>query len=249
MSISIKRRGLALLASASALAAPIGAHAQAAEADGASDENQIVVTATRDTRDLKDVAMSVDVTTGEELQKLNLFDAKDIARLSPGLELTNTTGRNNTTTLRGVTFDPDQGTGPAVQVYFNEAPADAQYVYTALYDIGQIEVLRGPQGTLRGLSSPAGAVTISSRRPSFNRAEGYGQATVTSRHGYNLQAGFGLPLSDTLAVRVAGLIDGNRLNNVKNVIRNERSRSRTESARVTLGWKPTADFTAYSTLR
>lgn len=235
-----------VVATASSLPFASLAMAQApAEADASSTE--IVVTATRDARSLKDVPMSVDVATGEDLQKLNLFDAKDISFLAPGLELTNTSGRNNTTTLRGVTFDPDQGTGPAVQTYFNEVPTDAQFAFTALYDIQQIEVLRGPQGLLRGLSAPAGSITIASRKPTFGRSEGYVQTTVTDEAGYNLQGGVTAPLSDQFSVRIAGLIDGNRLNNVSNVTRNERSRSRTESGRITLGWRPTNTFSAYLT--
>jgi iron complex outermembrane recepter protein len=244
MTKRIDTRIATLFCGISALALPQLALAQ--EAEEAS-ERDIVVTATRDARSLQDVAMSVDVTTGDELQKLNLFDAKDIARLSPGLELTNTSGRNNTTTLRGITFDPDQGTGPAVQVYLNEVPADAQYVYTALYDIAQIEVLRGPQGTLRGVSAPAGAITVRTRRPDFDSIGGYAQVTATEKSAYNLQAGVSLPLSDQFAVRFAGLLDGNRLNHVRNVTRGERSKSRTESGRITLGWKPSDAFSAYLT--
>ncbi|HUD90884.1 TonB-dependent receptor [Sphingobium sp.] len=205
------------------------------------------MTATRREEKLQDVSMSVNVATGEQLQKFNIFDAKDVSQLAPGLELTNTTGRNNTTTLRGVTFDPDQGTAPAVQVYYNEIPTDAQTAYTAIYDISQIEVLRGPQGLLRGLSAPAGSITIGTRRPSFDMIEGFMQATATDRAGYNVQGGVSLPFSDTLAIRVAGLVDGNRLNNVTNVNLDKRSRSRTESARVTLGWRPSDAFTAYLT--
>jgi iron complex outermembrane recepter protein len=238
-----------------ALSAPQLAAAQAAApsaAEGGDDSlnpnaMDIVVTAARDQRLLKDVPMSVNVASGEQLEKLNLFDAKDIQRLAPGLEMTNTTGRSNTTTLRGVTFDPDQGTGPAVQVYMNEVPTDAQFAYTALYDIQQIEVLRGAQGLLRGLSAPAGAITIATRRPIFDGVEGYAQATGTSRAGYNVQGGVSLPFSDKVAIRVAGLVDGNRLNNVTNVTRGERSRSRTESARITLGLRPSDKFSAYLT--
>ena len=240
-----KVNGISALLCGAALIVPVAAWAQdvaSGEADGTA---EIVVTATRESRSLQSVPMAVNVATGEQLQKFNIFDAKDVQQLAPGLELTNTSGRNNTTTLRGVTFDPDQGTSPAVQVYYNEIPTDAQTVYTALYDIQQIEVLRGPQGLLRGLSSPAGSITIATRRPNFDEIEGYAQATATSRDGYNVQAGVSLPFNDTLAIRVAGLVDGNRLNNVRNITTGERSRSRTESARVTLGWRPSSDFTAY----
>ena len=217
-------------------------------ADPISGDPPIIVTATRRNELLKDVAMSVDVATGEDLEKLNIFDAKDIQQLSPGLELTNNSGRNNTTTLRGITFDPDQGTGPAVQVYFNEIPADAQTVYTAIYDIQQIEVLRGPQGLLRGLSAPAGAITFATRKPSFDEIEGYAQATATTRGGYNVQGGISLPFSETVSLRLATVVDGNRVNHVRNVnLGNDRSFGRTESFRATLGIQPSDAFSAYLT--
>lgn len=240
-------RAALLCCCASAASMPSAAFAQDPGA-ASTGEPEIIVTATRRNEALKDVAMAVDVASGEELEKLNIFDAKDIQQLAPGLELTNTTGRNNTTTLRGITFDPDQGTSPAVQVYLNEMPADAQTVYTAIYDIQQIEVLRGPQGLLRGLSAPAGSITFATRKPSFSEIEGYAQATLTTRDGYNVQGGISLPFSDTVALRLAAVVDGNRLNHVRNVNRgNDRSRSRTESFRATLGLQPSDAFTAYLT--
>ncbi|WP_375194158.1 TonB-dependent receptor [Sphingobium sp.] len=223
------------------MALPLAAEAQT------TPEADIIVTATRREEKLQDVPMSVNVATGEQIQKFNIFDAKDVQQLAPGLELTNTTGRNNTTTLRGITFDPDQGTAPAVRVYYNEIPTDAQTVYTAIYDIEQIEVLRGPQGLLRGLSAPAGSITIRTRRPSFDAIEGYAQATATDRAGYNVQAGVSLPFNDQLALRVAAVVDGNRGNQVKNVNVDGRSRSDTQSVRATLGWRPSEAFTAYLT--
>lgn len=236
-------KSLSALLCGAAMIVPTAAWAQ----DAADGGGEIVVTATREARSLQSVPMSVNVATGEQLQKLNIFDAKDVQQLAPGLEMTNTTGRNNSTTLRGISFDPDQGTDPAVQVYFNEIPTDAQTVYTALYDIKQIEVLRGPQGLLRGISAPAGAITISTARPGFDEIEGYAQTTATTRGGYNVQGGVSLPFSDKIALRVAALVDGNRLNNVRNVNTGERSRSRTESARLTLGLRPTDNLTAYIT--
>lgn len=217
-------------------------------ADEERTNDEIIVTATRDSRSLKDVSMSVSVVTGEQLQKLNILDAKDVQQLAPGLEMTNNSGRNNTATLRGISFDPDQGTSPSVQVYLNESPVDAQTAFTALYDIGQIEVLRGPQGLLRGVSAPAGSITIATRRPNFDKAEGYAQGLGTTEGGYNFQAGVSVPIGGGFAVRAAGLADGNRLNHVRNVNRgNERSESKTYSGRLTLGWKPNDQIEAYLT--
>lgn len=114
-----------LLASSSSLAIPASVWAQEAAVQGVAsvqEEDAIIVTASRRSESLQDVPMSVDVATGATLQKFNLLDVKDVQRLSPGLQLSNSSGRNNTATLRGVTFDPDQGTSPSVDLYINEVP-------------------------------------------------------------------------------------------------------------------------------
>ncbi len=237
--------GQGALSSAAAPASP-----QGSDADTTSlviDAAEVVVTATRRSENLQNVPMSVDVVTGQQIQKFNIVDPKDIARLSPGLEINNESGRSNAITLRGIGFDPDQGTGPAVQTYLNEVPTDAQTLFTALYDVGQIEVLRGAQGLLRGLSAPAGAITITTQRPSFDHAGGYAQVTGSDRHAFDGQFGITYPLSQSLSVRVAGLYDDNRLNQLENVTNNTHSASKTESGRITIGWRPTDRFTAYLT--
>lgn len=239
----MKKKSLILFlgASAAALSAGLPATAFAAEGD-------IIVTAQRRSETLKDVPMSVNVATGDQLESLNLFDTKDISQLAPGLDITNTTGRNYATTIRGIGFDPDQGTDPTVQVYWNETPADAQTVYTALYDIKQIEILRGPQGLLRGLSSPGGAITIATRRPTFDdKIDGRIQVTGTDRSAYNIQGGISIPVSDVFSLRLAGLRDENRGNLVRNVTNGDRSKVSTDSARITLGFRPNDDFEAYLT--
>ncbi len=245
MTIGIDKRIVTLMCGVSALVLPQLSHAQAA-AEGNGDD--ILVTATRDARSLQEVPMQVNVATGDQLEKLNISDIKDISQLAPGLDLNNNDPRKNTTTLRGISFDPDQGTSPAVEVYYNEVPSDAQNVYTAIYDIQQIEVLRGPQGLLRGLSAPAGSITIATRRPVFDEIEGYGQASVTNRNSINVQGGVSLPFNDKVAIRVAGLYDGNRVNQVRNITRGgERGYNNTISGRFTLGLRPSEAFEAFLT--
>ena len=254
----IKRQGLGLftklLTGASALSFSVVAVAQeqpttSAAANVGIKANQpaadIIVTATRRAESLRDVPMSINVATGEQIERLKILDVKDVQQLAPGLELTNTTGRNNVATLRGISFDPDQGTRPSVDLYFNEIPVDPQTAFTAIYDIDQIEVLRGPQGSLRGRTSPAGAITLRTRRPNLSEQEGYFQATGTEDHAFNFQAGVSSPIvTDKLAVRLSGLYDGNRLNQVRNIHSDEFSRSRTKSGRVSLAWQPFQGLTA-----
>jgi len=210
--------------------------------------DEIIVTAQRRAQALQDVPMSINVATGQQLQRLKLFDAKDVQNLVPGLQLSNTDGRSNTATLRGVGFNPDQGTSPAVDLYLNDVPIDAQTAFTGLYDIDQVEVLRGPQGALRGRTAPAGAITIRTRRASVDDVSGYLQLTGTEDHAFNAQGGVSLPLvPGTLGLRVAGLADGNRLNQVYNINRDEYSRSRTLSGRISLTWKPSDTLNVFLT--
>lgn len=241
----MKRYVVFLCGCASALGVMPFSSAMAQSGSQQSQPEEIIVTAQRRSESLKDVPMSVNVATGTQIQKLNIFDVKDISQLAPGLELTNTFGRNNTATLRGITYEPDSGTLPAVDTYINDVPVDAQTAFTAIYDIDQIEVLRGPQGALRGRTAPAGAITIRTRRADLDAVEGYMQATGTDRAAYNVQGGVSLPIvPGQLAIRVAALVDGNRVNNVRNITRGDRSYATTESARVSLAWRPADNLRA-----
>jgi len=99
---------------------------------------EIVVTAQRRSESLQKVPIAVDVATGEQIQKLNLFDFRDVQQLSPGLDISNNDGRSNVATLRGITFNPDSGSAPSVNVYINDIQVDPQVAFTAIYDVAQI---------------------------------------------------------------------------------------------------------------
>jgi len=205
--------------------------------------NDVIVTASKRAERLKDVPMSVDVVTGAQLEKLNLFDFKNIAALAPGLTLTST-GRNTTATLRGISFNPDIGGPAAVAVYLNEVPVDINIISTAMYDVQQVEVLRGPQGTLRGKTAPAGAITITTRHADLNEVKGQLQATGSNRGARNLQGAVSVPIVDgKLALRVAGLWDRNWANQTYNLTLGERAFQDTESVRATLSFAPASNFT------
>lgn len=222
---------------------PIGASADdAATSVSAVDPvglETVVVTARRVEERLHDVPMSLEVATGKALQQFNVFDAKQIQSLVPGLSVTNTNGRNNSAAIRGIGFDPDQGGSPAVDVYINDVPVDGQTAFTAIYDLQQAEVLRGPQGSLRGRTAPAGAILMTTRRPDLHQMEGYAQLTGGGDSTFNLQGAVSLPLVDgKLAVRLAGVTDQGDLNHVDNVHTGRRSHSQTNSGRVSVEWQP-----------
>ena len=233
--------GIAALGLASSLAAHADdAAGAAADADGSGGLENVVVTARRVDETLHDVPMSMNVATAEDLQQYNVFDAKDVQALAPGLQLTNTNGRNNAASLRGITFDPDQGGNPAVDLYLNDIPVDAQTAFTAIYDLQQVEVLRGPQGSLRGRTAPGGAITLQTRRADLHEADSFVQLTGGEDSMFNAQGAVSWPIIDgRLAVRLAGVTDQNDLNHVTGINTGRSSRSETNSARVSVEWQPT----------
>jgi iron complex outermembrane recepter protein len=167
---------------------------------------EVVITASKRKESIQTVAMSVDALTAESLQKLNVQQFADVEKLSPGMQLDSADGRGQSVALRGVTFNPDTGASPTVQIYWNETPISTSDAFRSLFDIGRIEVLRGPQGTLRGQTSPAGAITVATRVPSLTGVEGTINQTWGSHRLWNTQAAVNVPLIEgKLAMRVAGV--------------------------------------------
>ncbi|WP_434212558.1 TonB-dependent receptor [[Pseudomonas] boreopolis] len=223
--------------------APVAAQDHAAKS-GISTLDSVEVTANRRTESVRDVPMSIDVVTSEDLYKDNLLDAKDITKLAPGLEMTNNDGRQNVASLRGVSFNPDTGVSvAAVGMYVNDVPVDANVAFNALYDLGQIEVLRGPQGTLRGQMTPAGAITMTTAKPDLGAMGGEIQSTSDNKGGHNYRGAFNLPLvQDRLALRFAAVKDENEGNHVQNITNGRRSHNDTRSYRLSLGWQVTDEL-------
>lgn len=230
-----------------AMSAP--SHAQVGEAFSATrdEPGEIVVTARRRGESLQDVPQTVNAVTSQTIEKLNLQNFKDIAAVVPGLTLSGgVTGSDAGFSLRGVSFNTlAQTATPTVQFYVNEVPTDANMLFQSMYDVGQIEVLRGPQGTLRGRSAPSGAITLTTRKPSLTEVGGYVNMTGTERGNINANAAISLPLvRDVLAVRVAGLVDRNDLDGVRSVNNRTKPRNETESLRASVLFAPTDNITA-----
>ncbi|WP_162527150.1 TonB-dependent receptor [Sphingomonas solaris] len=233
------KAGLRYFAAGTALAAftPSIAPAQAvAEEQSISD---IVVTARREAESLQDVPVTVQVVTGNTLAKLAITRVEEISKLAPGLNLVNAAGSNTSVTLRGVTWRPGSGT-PATPIYFNEAPFDPAQVIQSLFDVGQIEVLRGPQGTTRGAPSISGAVTITTRKPDLDDYGGYVQGLVGEGRHRDLQGAINVPIiKDLLAIRLATNIEESRGSQVYSVNSDVLPRFRERSYRATILFRPT----------
>ena len=217
---------------------------EAAEERG--EDGAIIITARRRAESLLDVPQTVQAVTSKDLQEYNLFKFEDIAQLVSGLTLVAPTGGIFVgASVRGTTFSITSQGSPTVESYFNEHPVQSTLMFQGQFDVGQIEVLKGPQGTMRGRSSPSGAMTLTTRRPDLNEVGGSVSMTGTSRGGINIQAAVGIPIiQDVLAIRVAGLIDENEENGVKSSTTNQEPSVRTRAFRATVRFEPTDTLSA-----
>ncbi|MEY4721980.1 MAG: hypothetical protein RIQ46_1705, partial [Pseudomonadota bacterium] len=204
-----------LLAASSMLAVglPNAAYAQGAP-EGASTEDEIIVQARRKDESLQEVPLSIQAVSGNDLAKLEIRTFQDLNAVVPGLQLDRAAnGIQNTVTMRGISFNPTAaGPQTAVELYRNDVVTSSAAIFQALYDIGQIEVLRGPQGTLRGRATPSGSISISTRKPNLSEVGGYATGSVAEGGKWVGEAAVNVPvISDRLGVRVAGYASRDKL--------------------------------------
>lgn len=224
--MSLSTLTFALLASAAApVAAPATADAATATAEPTQDVQQssvtseIIVTARRRQEVAQDVPIPISVVGVKELDNTGSFNVQRLTQLQPTLQFYSTNPRNSSVNIRGLgaplglTNDGiDQGVGVYIdQVYFSRvAVATLDFL-----DVAQVETLRGPQGTLYGKNTVAGAISITSKAPSFE-FEGRTEVSVGNLEFKQAKASVSGPLSDTLAARI-GVSLTNRQGTVYNV--------------------------------
>ena len=129
----------------------------------------------------------------------------DFAQAIPNVTITAGAGlRTTRINIRGVATDPANiGLDPAVPVYIDGiAQGRHLVVNSALYDLESIEVLRGPQGTLFGRNSIAGAVLLRTRRPSTEGFETSGKLTFGEESLYQVSGLLNVPLGTNAAIKV-----------------------------------------------
>ncbi|HEX7853438.1 MAG TPA: TonB-dependent receptor [Sphingobium sp.] len=177
------------------------------------------MTARRRAENLQNVPAVVNPVTAEQITKLNLREFKDIQQLVPGLQLkSEANGISGSGQMRGINYDANSGANYSVAFYLNDAPIEAGTLLQAMYDIGQIEVLRGPQGTLNGLASPSGAIKVTTKKPDLQDFGGYVQTSENDIGTVNVNGALGIPvIRDIAAIRVAGVFDRNQSNRVRTV--------------------------------
>ena len=205
---------------------------------------EVVVTAQKRSENVQDIAATVNVISGKDLEKYQAFDFSSIQQQTAGLTLASPNARNNIIAMRGVSVDPESGTATAVDTYWNDAIVRPDVAFTQMYDLERIEILRGPQGTLQGRTSPAGAINIITKRADVDEAEGYIQLSAADNDGLNAQVAYGAPLIEgTLAVRVAADYDRSNGPNIQNLTTGfDDQEYETKSGRLSAAWNVTDTF-------
>lgn len=192
------------LALTAALAVP--AKAQDAEAADAAEEttgNEIIVSALRRDESLQDTPAAVTAFTSESIANAGIERPADFIALTSNVNLVETQNAGNAfIIIRGITQARNSEPSVAVVVDGVQQVNPAQFNQD-LFDIEQIEVLKGPQGGLYGRNAIGGAIIITTKQPT-DVLEGNFKAGVDNGFGYFLRGGISGPLSDNVAFRVAG---------------------------------------------
>ncbi len=212
----------AALMAATALCATIATPAWAQANDAPASDNDIIVTAQRVEQRLQDVPISITVLDQSKLSNNNIASLKDIAAITPGFAVNSRYGADNTTfTIRG--FYQEQRSFATVGVFFADvvAPRGSGATFGgdgagpgALFDLQNVQVLKGPQGTLFGRNVTGGAVLLVPQKPT-DKLEGYVEGSAGNYNMWRTQGVINIPLSDTFRVR-AGVDHMDRHGYLKN---------------------------------
>ncbi len=211
---SARTLSLLLLVALLNLLVPVPGRTQETVAESNIDDSdvyieEIIVTAQRRERPLQDVPISITVFENSEIEALKLTNIAGVARYTPNLVWDQSflgAGNFSAVFIRGIGQSAsffESSADPAVGVYL-----DGVYIGRAIgsvigiHDVGQIEVLRGPQGTLFGRNTTGGAVTVKTLQP-VPELSGWGEVTTGSDNRLDARGVLNVPISDTVLTRLS----------------------------------------------
>lgn len=201
------------LASISSMALMIGAAGAAFAQDagsansspnaGGSQLKEVVVTAERRTENLQTTPIAASVLDASSLNKKGVVSMADLQNATPSLSITNS-GLTVNVNIRGIGLDSGSPqVVPGVSSYRDGLWQPPVTTAAAFYDIGSVEVLRGPQGTFVGSNSTGGAIFINTRSPDFNGVHGQVEALAGNYADFGANGAVNLPIDDKWAARIA----------------------------------------------
>ncbi|WP_305096384.1 TonB-dependent receptor [Croceibacterium aestuarii] len=249
-------RGAGILfgVSTAALAWSAPAMAQDATDDQTANaaEAEIVVTATRRAENLMQTAISGSVLTGDDLANRGVVNVDALQFATPSI-VVNNFGQGNDFNVRGIgKAEHNTQTTTGVITYRDGVPTFPGYFQgEPYYDVANIQVLRGPQGTIVGQNATGGAVFVNSNEPVIGGGvHGYIQASIGNYDELGGQFAVNVPVSDTFAARFA--FYGQRRDGFYNITGPGGSKSKENNdlgiaaGRISFKWEPSANFTLLS---
>ena len=211
----------AFASTAPAIAAP-GDDAVATAAAGASGEAaagaEVIVTARRREERLQDVPVAITAIGSTRLRDAGVSQLTQLMFEAPSVNIGSPNPRQTSISVRGLGNNPAaDGLASSVGVYLDGVYLDRLGMANFdLSDVERVEVLRGPQGTLFGKNTTAGAISVTTKAPSFT-PELYGEADFGDYGLRQFQISGSAPVSDKIAVRLSAYDDSRRgyLDNVE----------------------------------
>jgi iron complex outermembrane receptor protein len=211
-----------------------------------SGTGDVVVTARRREERVQEVPIAMSVIGGESISATGAFNLNRLQQQQPALQFYSSNPRNSAVNIRGLGAPfglTNDGIEPGVGFYVDQVYIGRSGAATFDFvDVERVEVLRGPQGTLYGKNTTAGAVNITTRRPSFT-PEARFEASVGNYGFVQLKASASAPIAaETLAVRLSASVT-QRDGTIENVTSGEDlHRQDNVGARAQLLWKPTSNL-------
>lgn len=188
--------------------ATTAANASAASDDGLPD---VIVTARRRAENAQKVPAALSVVGGDLIDQSYTVNTQGLTTLIPSLNYSSANPRNTAFTIRGLgssvvaVSQANDGLEPGVGFYVDQVyharPATAAFDFA---DIEQVEELRGPQGTLFGKNTTAGALNITTRAPTFTQ-EGFAELSYGMRNFVQAKGWVSGPITDSIAYRISGV--------------------------------------------
>jgi len=209
--------GFPALAQDAAVGDAVNVAADALDTADAATVDQVIVTARRREENAQDVPIALTVFGGGALEAAGVFNVQQITQLAPSLQFGSFNPRNTTVNIRGLGNNVglandglEVGVGFYIDQVYYSRPAAATFDLT---DIERIEILRGPQGTLFGKNTTAGALNITTRAPSFT-PEARLELTLGDKGFIQTKGSVSGPIGETWAGRLSfattvrdGLVD------------------------------------------
>lgn len=197
-------------AAAMALAASQAAHADTPDPQAASRVGEVVVTAQRRSQNIQEVPVSVQAISSRQLIAAGIKSTQDLGQITPNVTIISPIGAGNQPliTIRGIGLnDFDTNNAGPNGVYLDDVYLSAPGVQNfSMFDIAQVQVLKGPQGTLYGRNTSGGALLFTSNRPTdYFTADAHGE--YGSYNTLQLMGAVGGPIAPGLDGRIAAVVN------------------------------------------